>query len=71
MGKIEVLKRYAMLNGMSQYSLYLLIALNVSILPGCSQETIYRNVYEGLRTPEELKPHAIESRQESRVKNYD
>lgn len=56
---------------MKNIFLYFCISLTFIIFPGCCKETIYRNLYEGIRTQDELKIQSIESRQEGAPKSYD
>lgn len=46
----------------------LLLALT---LTGCSRETAYRNLYEGMRTQSELQNLHEDSRREKSSKSYD
>jgi hypothetical protein len=54
-------------------NMFLCFCLSITcfIFPGCCKETIYRNLYEGIRTQDELKSQSIESRQERSPKSYD
>ena len=47
------------------------ILFSTLILCGCSQETVYRNLYEGIRTQSELQNLHEESRKEQTPKSYD